>query len=506
MRQKSRFFILSLSAATIISFPQASLADGEVTTDFVFQLDNSVFQEFDYLKRLQGHEVFAFPDTTVGGEVPASITGVSAEVAYKLKAASEQIVLGADQALVSESISLNARIGRIAVDAVVNRWVGDTLIQAHVRGSCENIPLVLQAGKAQLMGSIRTGIDASGLPTLSVPWLQTQVSPDGWIVGEFSCQGPEGFKALVQQGLMTYLSDVNGMTAALKSFVDGRVARYQAELRASFLAPRPYDVGIKNLKVTMTPMRIQNLSGDKFQLVGRLAFVFMNPALNETISLGSGGQVPKTLNLHSLLISGDFLNAMNNMAYKAGIYVYRKRGQEIAGFRNLLNSRFIQFFVWPELGYFAGNAEFLFDVIASERPRMSRPTDARDGSVLLNVKGSVSVLTWAPFQTGFEPMVSFNTPVSGTYRLWLEQAAEGAVLRATFTQLSLRVSAAWDGTYSQNRLHNSYISASSIQGGVSDSLQSDGFSFPLGHLNLGGLSLTPVSLGLEGGWLNIDWK
>jgi hypothetical protein len=509
MRQWSSFLFSSGVILLVLCFSRASFADGVVKSDFVFQLDNSIFDDpkFDFLSRLQGHEDVNMNDTVIQGEVPATIHGIRAGMDYKFNTSSNQIVLGAEQALVSDSLNVNLTIDQISVDTVVRRMVGGVLIEVHVQGACANIPLNLSSAKARVVGALKVALDANGLPTLSAPWFEAQWTPDAWTVGDFSCVGPDGFKEQIQAGLQNYLGDPSSFNADFKALIDSRLAQYQTEIRGIFLQPREYPIGGGGMKAVLFPRAIANLKGDRFQLVGSVQFIFKSTTVSEITEVSGTAPPPAALDGYALLMPQAFVSAMNAMAYKTGNYIYRKSGQQIQAFHDLLSSGFKEFFVWPELRNYSSNADFYFKLIASQAPRVSKFTDMKDGTLLQAVVGSMSVETWAPTtKGGHERMVTFMTPVNGSYRLALAKGAAGPELRATFMTTGLKLNGEWDGDYATH-LRNSYIALDRIQIAISTSLKTDGLALPVGQLPLTSrILLTPSGLGLEGDWLRLNWS
>jgi hypothetical protein len=160
MRQWSSSLIILGVVLLVLGFSRSALADAVVKSDFVFQLDNSIFDDpkLDFLSRLQGHEEINMNDTLIQGEVPATVHGIHASMDYKLKASSRQIVLGAEQALESDTLNVNLLIDQIAVDTIVRRMVGGVLIEARVQGTCTAIPMSLSAGKAKVVGALKAAL------------------------------------------------------------------------------------------------------------------------------------------------------------------------------------------------------------------------------------------------------------------------------------------------------------------------------------------------------------
>lgn len=477
---------------------EVALADGIVRSPFAFQLSHSVFDapEFDILPLLRGKQPFTMPDTTFQDEAPVLVSGISGEVTYRLKPASSKLILGAEQAVVSEEISAVINIRQVTVDAVVEKMVAGVLLRVRIQGSCSNVPVGLQPGRAKLMATIKAGVaPESGRPYVSVPWMGAQWSDDAWTIGDFSCVGFEGFQDKVKVGLKNYLKNPDAVLPGIKAMVDNQVVRLQNELTGRFFAPRVLDTGVEGVGVVMYPRWVGNLSATGFQLFGDLDFVFAHATVNET-SVLPPLQAPAALSNYSVAIPEELIGALNAMAFKTGRLGMLKRGQEMAAFKNFMNSSLSQYYVWPMMSRYRAEADFVFDAMATEIPRLGALADSGKGYLTGQMAGRLSVLTWAPTAGGgHEKMLTFDSSFSGTYRV---SVAATTGLKLVFTTLSHGLSAKWDATYVKVRSADTSIDTTSIGNAITDSLKTDGVSISLGTLELTSkLKLKPTALGKQ---------
>ena len=505
--------ILGLAALLLVGSP-AFGQGGVVRSDFAFQLDNAVFDspEFDFVPRLRGEDTVTLPDTVVQAEAPVLVKGITANVKYKLNAGSKKVFIGAEHMIASEELGARLNINSISVDAIVERIVDRVRVRSRVQGACSNIKIELNPGKARLIGIVKTSVDAQGLPEVSVPWFEITWAPDAWTVAPFSCSGTGGLEEAIRTGLTNYLKDARAFSNEFKKAVAAKMASVQSEVQGWFLKAKPVSIGIRDVSVVLYPKAIVKARGERFQVRGEIHFLFASKTLNETVDVR--GAAPSGAGFasesYSLWVPEGLIGALNDFAYRSGLYNLRRMGNEIAAFKTLRESWFSRAFVWPELGNFPDNADFLFDFLAGSRPRISAITDAGDGSLKTNLSGDIRVQTWAPDDKAksYEKFVQFATPVSGEARVGLSpRESGGADLSIVFATLGLELSYEWDATYARNRLMNSSIGASTIQGELTKSLTTDGFTFSMSPLSLtSAMALSPFALGKTQGWLRIDWK
>lgn len=499
---KRRFGILQmvLILLGVLAGREEAYADGIVRSEFAFQVSQSIFDapEFDISPYLSGQEQFTLPESVFHDEAPVWVKGISGEVQYRLKTARPKIVLGAEQSVMSESLSANITIDNVFVDSIVERVVDGVLLRIRIQGSCSNIPLRLAPGKARLLATLKTTVDSDGLPQVSIPWMDFQSEEDAWVIGDFSCTGFEGFKEKVQAGLKKHLSRGETVVPGVKAMIDQRLANLRSEFLAWFMAPRELNTGVNNMKVTLYPTALGQLSSTGFQLRGYIDFVFASQSVNEIYQLAPLKTVG-TLPNHTAVMPEELIGALNGMAYKNGNLYMRFRGQEMEGFRSFMNNSFAQLFVWPQMSRYSANADFLFDAVAEDLPRLSAVKDDGKGNLTGQMTGNLSVLTWAPKTGGHEKMITFRTPISGTYKLWVSRAT--SELKFVFTSLGMNLTAKWDPDYVKLRSPDLSIDTDTIASTIADQLKTEGLSIPLGELPLTSrLKLRPAALGkAEGG-------
>ncbi len=510
MKSNSLFLFSFLLATGLAISSEVARADGLVRSEFVFQIDNSVFNGKDYelAANLQGQDTAALADVVITDPAPVEIRGITAEYAYKLTSGTKTIFMGAEHLLTAEDLSAKLQIREASIDTIIERIEEGVKVRMRVQGRCNNLTLTLPKGKASLVATLRTSIDAQGLPEVKVPRFSVAWPADAWSIADFNCTGVDGFKEELQKGLQKYLGDSSNFQAELRRALDQRLAQIQADTRTKFLEAQALNISLPGVKATLRPRKIQNIRGDRFQIVGTVDFLFASASVNQIVDV-VGGVVPATAPAFALLLPEKLLNALNDMSYKTGQLKLRQRGQEIPAFKDLLSGDVSKVIVWPELQYYPADADFLFDFAPQSKPVIGELKDLGDGTLSSSLNASLDALVWAPLETknGHQRMITFQTPVQGPMRLYIDRTASGGPeLKGVFSELTMNLTGFWDEVYARTRMRSVDVSLATFQSEISDSLKTKGLGVTLGTFTvLARKNLTPVSLGKSGGWLILNW-
>ena len=507
-------FKLLIASALVIGAPEAARADGSVRGEYIFQMSQSIFNapEFDFATRLAGREIVSLPDGTLQDELPVQMAGVSGEVDYRMKPGS--IILGAEQTAVSDQLDVRLTIRRVSVDAIVERIINGVLVRVRVQGACTDIPITLKAGKGRLIMMLKTTVGVDGLPEVSVPWLTVDSLDEAWTIGEFPCTGFDGFKEKVLAGLAIYLKEPDTFLPGLRARVDAKAAAMQEEFRAWFQAPRaviPIASGAGGkVGATMIPRSIGAVTSTRFQIRGELAFVFPSVSVNESVFVAG---LPAAVSLadYAAIVPEALIPRLNEMAYKTGNLWARKRGQELEAFRAFMDNEGAKKFAWPEINRFPKDADFLFDTVARDLPKLDRIKDAGKGNITGDTKGIFDIPTWAPKAGGgHEKMLTFDSPYSGGFKLWINAGAKKSDLRLAFTGLLMDLNVTWDPVY-HTRVENDFVANGTMEVIMLFMLQVEGFTLPLENLAMSSrVTLKPSVLSklgaAEGGHYIVQFK
>ena len=515
MTKALRYIPYALVISLGFTSPDVALADGVVTSGFIFQLDNSVFQapEYSLSSVLSGAQAITLPDMTLQqGQYPVQVTGIQGTLNYQMKSSSNTIAVGSTEQISSQAVSAQLTIGQISINTVVQTVIGPITVDTTVQGSCTNIPLMLAAGQAQASGALTTGIDSSGLPSVQMSKFQISWPATAWQVGSFSCTGLDGMEAQVTAALQNYLKDSSTTAPQLTQMLNARLASYQADFRTKFLAPRPVPITASGLSVVLYPSSLAAVPGSTkglFEILGTIQFTFASSTFSAMTNVGSPTGAPVIAAGDSdfmLLVPSNLVAALNQSAYSSGFYNVRKNGTDLTAFENLRNSFFEAFFVWPEIENVPKQSQFVFDFSAPQLPVLSAFKDLGNGTLSGAISGEVDVMSWVAPSNIYEKFTAFKAPSSGRFDLSFSSDSQGPFLNVLFSTMNMNLRAAWDPSYIK-KVSNNYINTGLIQSSVTSSMTSTGLQMRFGTLDLSStLALSPSALHQSPGWLQIEWK
>jgi hypothetical protein len=115
--------------------------------------------------------------------------------------------------------AIQVSIGQISVDQVITQNIGGITVNAHLQASCGPIQLSQASAQASSQFALTwtSGTPQIQLTSLTLGWPTTP-----WIVGTFTCEGPNGFGDLLHQQIAASLVD----PAVLQPYLSQMLGNY----------------------------------------------------------------------------------------------------------------------------------------------------------------------------------------------------------------------------------------------------------------------------------------
>lgn len=111
-------------------------------------------------------------------------------------------------------------IGLVAVDQIIERVVGGARVRVHLKANCG--PLVLnqeQANYSSLFGlNWSSGSPAATLQSFNLSW-----PSKSWRLADFKCEGPQGLPEILHEQIVERLGDANEFRPLLSQFLSAKV-------------------------------------------------------------------------------------------------------------------------------------------------------------------------------------------------------------------------------------------------------------------------------------------
>ena len=500
----------AVTAVVAMTFAAStSHADGVLSTDFVFQMNNQLLQtpDLDLSKLLNGSAVIPIDDVVVAGEAPINVSGISVTLNYKVATPYQYPKLGTEINLASTNISGTVNIAKLAVDAEGDRMQNGNLVHWKVNGLCTDIVVSLPSGNAKMTGALDLLVGADGLPTLTVPWFQMNWTDGAWVVQSMNCSGANNFFFRAKIGIEAYLKSSSDFAAQFKTAIDKKASDYQTTARTKLLAPISVNVGAAGLTAVLKPAKIISLAGEQFQVRGVMDLTFASGTYKKSVALTEASSLP-TQTGFTLSLPKTFLASFNSMAYASGFYNIEKKGSEISSFQSLRTSNTALSIVWTEVTHVPMTRDFIFDFSPTDIPSLS--SVAWDGNTSLygSVDLPLSINTWVQNPTGssYTRFNDLTTPISATYVLSFTQETAGPTLNIAFSKFDLKILAFWNQAYvTANPDYNSTFDAASIGTSLTSSMTTTPTQMLIGSFAVtSALSLKPSAFRKTGNWLLLD--
>lgn len=467
-------------------------AEVSVTTDFVLRLPNAVVDKLaPQAAPSKGEEKFPLEDggfEVAGAKV--ALTGAEAGVRYELA----KPVGAGEHAWKVRTTKLSAFV-KVGVFTIRKNEVKErdgVVIDQDALVECRNLTLRLkeEAG-ASVEGLVRASLEGGSMK-LTLHDYKGHWPSGAWAVESLDCPGVAGIGGAVATQLMEILAQ----TSLLDSKV--RPALEKALLAAGEAAGRglaggiSLPTGLEGVSLNVQEGAVRELPGG-FEMRGRLNLDFLKAKgeLSRDLKLGAVSAAPVGAS-PQLLLPKEALDALLEAGFLAGLLKHELQSKDLEGFRALTQSRFKQFFAWPDLQRFPKDTNFLFRLQPREAPKLENASSSRAGEITGQVNLPLAIKMFAPIERRWFPYVEFRTQLNAAASFHVSGGALKVRLRAANEELSH----AFSREYVDRFRPNTRISTRRIRDSLVESLNKEELSVPLPALKAGGLELKPNALGL----------
>ncbi len=304
-------------------------------------------------------------------------------------------------------------IGQFEVHDTLTRIVGGVPLRFHLDGTCANMNLQIPGGQWRIHGKMRWDF-ASNQFILS--WLDFKLAMDARavpVVDVGQCQGPPDLFAAVKEAVGTISKDQAWLEDVLKTGALDWLQVTLGSLQTQLLTAR--DLPLKDgMNLGWRPSSLVALPGGLIRVGGELA-------ISKLGAQQGGGMLVRSYDTSALsqvresgfVMPKDTLQKIVGYMYSNGELQYRTQSKEVESFQTLMKSRFLQFFVWPDLMSFAKSTLFYFDVTTSAEPQLSNGTMLTGGGSAYDFSGPLLVHQWAPGGKTYLPYVDFKSALRG---------------------------------------------------------------------------------------------
>ncbi|WP_413582845.1 hypothetical protein [Bdellovibrio sp. HCB288] len=457
-------------------FSQQAFSSATVESEFEIVLpkqfqQNLIEEKWKSLANQEFKANWQFPDQTVEAQngVQVQLKGISVSLNTEL----EKPGLGSSETQVilkSKELAAQMTIASISVDQWVEQTVGGITGRFRLVAECPNVVLNMKSGAGSFSVSLNPEINSSKaggvVQDFSLAW-----DKEAWSAAAFGCTGAAGFADIVNQQIAQISADsaafVNPQRTLILSYLNGYVGKYSFDLAK----PRQLVSSRSDVNISMIVDSFDDSNSEKALAKGRVIVEFTRAPQAETkklqlsqeaVNYGTSGQA-------MIRLPGGFAKELLSRAYAANTWVHQFYSSQVSGLSSVMGSRFMQFFVWPELMDYPKSSKFLFNVYSNQDPVVS-------GSGL-SYQMKVNLLSQmkAPKNGQYVPFMNFVVPFNSGLNLGISNSK--ASVKFSNTSLDLRYG--WDSWYVKYYYPKTRFAASTIESKALSAIAGKTISFQL---------------------------
>jgi len=485
----------------LLTGPMAS-AGLEVKTDFYFPMSLKDYSAVLMKKSMQGMESAQLPTYEFKKPFKTSIINTVMDINYNAQVQAVESKHG------SFKFSLDIGSSRISsekviTDDMIEKYIGGILVQVFVRGQCNGISL--QNNSPLKLEGVFDLESVNSQLSAKVKSLQV-VGLSAWDVSIGECTGMKGYEKIIDAELKKFLKDPAFLAGLFTEHLQNKLNNLVNELTAKVLAERQIKV-TDALEVMLSPLGIIFNSENGQMLVhGELVSHILSQDSNAVIEVPAPvtNEDISTFAQSGLVISQEYVTALSNAFYKSGFYSKNIKSDTIGGFKSLMGSRFLQFFLWADLMQFKLGTIFDFRTFATAAPKIQN-LGTSGGAAWFNLEGPVRANMMAPSPNGFVPYVNFQSAT--TTQAWIGVFKGKALVG--FNKPVLKVKSSWDQSWMKKfgLSKGPLMSLSTIVSQLTKSIKKQRFLFELPSFEVGEEKLMqPAEFKSGAKWLQLVYK
>lgn len=480
-KKLSVFIVLFLSVSNAFS---ASV----VETEFELFLSKSfqssaIHQKIQSLEKDEFHLNWPISDQVLAVDgVEVALRGIQAKISTKLEQPVGEI--HSQVQISSKSLSASLTISQIFVDQVVEKTYGGITGRFRVQADCRNVQVDLKPGQG-LFSVLAAPEISSQTGKVVIKDFMAQWGADSFQVSSLNCTGVEGFADLLAVELKKVAEAGDKFLVPYKDKILSEMNSALSEYSVNFGQKKELSVGRPDIRVWMEVLELKEAPGGSV-LKGLLSVEFQRITADsqerlkleeETVSESPGAvlRLPKS-----------FVQIMASKAFAANSWVEKLQSPQISGFASLMRSRFMQFFLWPDLMNFPKSSVFTFDVYSDQDLKISG-----GDNLVFGLASKLLVQMNAPKKSNYVPFMHFSAPFSANVKLNLSQGK----LSAQILNPSLNLGSSWNKDYLSKYSPSTRFSSSTVRGAILSALTSEKMQMTVPLLPLSeGLNLQVKSL------------
>ncbi len=448
-------------------FSQSAFSSATIESEFELVLpkqfqQNLIEEKWKSLVNKEFKANWQFPDQMVDAQdgVQVQLQGLS----LALKTQLQKPDLGSEQTqiiLQSKDLSAQMTIASISVDQWIEKTVNGITGRFHLEASCSNVVLNMKAGAGTFAIAVSPEVASSAangrVEDVSLSWQK-----DAWSAQSFSCKGAEGFDQIVNQQISQISLDsaafVNPKKAILLSYLNDYIGKWTFDLSK----PRELVSARSDIQMSMIVDSFNDTNPEQITAKGRVIMNFTRVKQNTSKTLVLSKEAPQyaTKSQAMIRLPGTLAKEIIAQAYSADSWVHQFYSTQVSGFSTVMNSRFMQWFVWPELMDYPKSSKFLFNVYSNQDPKISG--SGLSYQVNLNLLSQMQ----APKNGSYIPFMNFVVPFNSAITFGVIDSKASV----KFSKTSMDLKYGWDSSYVKRYSPKTRFASSTIEGKILDAI------------------------------------
>lgn len=429
-------------SALVTLLSSHGFAKSQIKTEYELVLpkqfqQNLINQKWKSFVNKEFTKNWQFPNqvVTAPGGIPVQISDIFLNIKTQLKKPALQ---DSKTAIELSSMNLQAQllINEVSVDHFVEREVGGIVGRFRLQANCKNVHLEMKSGSGDfavlLTPNIETSTAGGEIQSVRLGW-----RPDAWGVASMQCTGAEGFDVILRDEIQKIAQDSESFVAPHKEFLRASVQAELDKIQIDFSGSKQLIVSRPDIKVMMTVNQMTDAGSEGARVMGHFLIDFNRAPDQETKVLTLDGDSSASRSIASLRLPKDFLKEAMKRAYAPNTWMHQFGSDKFSGFVSLMSSRFLQFFVWPELLRYSKKSLFRFDVYSN------KTLNIQGQGLNYRMQGVIYTQMQSPQGGRLAPFMDFTVPLKGNMKLQVQNG----VLTADLGSPSLSLNAKWNNNY-----------------------------------------------------------
>ncbi len=497
-----RRLLSSVLAASTLLLPFTAHGRWQVKSEFQLHLTEPLFDKLveDFWQSLQGEKTIPVGNVSMSlnSETRLQLNNINVNVNYSFPLPKRVDPVRRVWELRSDALGARVSLDQLLVTQRKTVMIGGIPFITEVTVECRNIAVNLPTGAASIQARVSAEV-AQNQIHLEMPQYSAHWPENAWQVESLDCPALAGLQGLIKEQIVNYLSSFDNLDQDVNDALVAQFKKWSQEASVLLLSELELPSKSEYLKIYYEPKTAVENNGRGLILGGTIRFDYPYVAPDQDFlqefTLPEGTAVANQAN-PQLVIPFAAIRAMMMGQYFAGNLEYTMKSTDIPAFTELMNSRFKQFFGWPDLQTYPKNSLFLFNVQPLGPPSFENVSAGGAGTINGNLTLPMSLRMYAPKEGKYVPYVEFRTRVIGPASMNLLKDGK---INFKLTASEQPATYAFAQDYVNKYKPNTKIAIDTISKAMRTSLNADGIDLQIPTFAVGNqLSLVPEKWNFQG--------